>query len=183
MRCTGNISPPRGCVLSFIDGFSSIKPFFHQVAEFVRPPPAASSAVFTWLAAHGLTPTSVSPFNDILQVTLPVREANALLAADFRTFTHVASGTRSVRTLSYAVPAALQAHIRFVHPTVAFLPPLRVPGVAAIKVNYTRRSEGVERRASGAIPASCAFDTNPVCIPFSLGTTGVGDVLTHLCGI
>ncbi|KAJ7362345.1 subtilisin-like protein [Mycena albidolilacea] len=139
------------------------------VAEFVRPPPAASSAVFTWLAAHGLTPTSVSPFNDILQVTLPVREANALLAADFRTFTHVASGTRSVRTLSYAVPAAMQAHIRFVHPTVAFVPPLRVPGVAVVKANHTRRSEGVERRASVAIPASCAFDTNPSCLQAVFG--------------
>ncbi|KAJ6513955.1 subtilisin-like protein [Mycena vulgaris] len=140
-----------------------------EVEEFVKPSPATVSAVSTWLAAHGLTPTSISPFNDVLQIILPVREASALLAADFRAFTHVESGTRSVRTLSYAVPAALQAHVRFVHPTVAFVPPLRVPGVASINLNHTRRSETVERRASDAIPASCAFDTNPSCLQAVFG--------------
>ncbi|KAJ7671081.1 peptidase S8/S53 domain-containing protein [Mycena rosella] len=140
-----------------------------EVAEFVKPPPATFSAVSRWLAAHGLTPTSVSPLNDVLQITLPVGEANALLAADFRALTHVASGTRSVRTLSYAVPAPLQAHIRFVHPTVAFVPPLRVPGVASINVNHTRRFTPVERHASDAIPASCAFDTNPLCLQAVFG--------------
>ncbi|KAJ7733968.1 family S53 protease [Mycena metata] len=138
-----------------------------EVAEFVNPPPATVSAISTWLAAHGLTPKSVSTFDDFLQITLPVGKANTLLAADFRTFTHVASGTRSVRTLSYALPAALKAHIRFVHPTVAFVPPLRVPGVAAVKVNPTRRSEAVEPRAS--IPASCAFDTGPSCLQAVFG--------------
>ncbi|KAJ6528373.1 subtilisin-like protein, partial [Mycena vulgaris] len=140
-----------------------------EVEEFVKPPPATLSAVSEWLAAHGLTPTSVSPFNDVLQIILPVREASALLAADFRVFAHVASGTRSVRTLSYAVPATLQAHIRFVHPTVAFVPPLRVPRVHASNVNHTRRSEAVERRASDAIPASCAFDNNPSCLQAIFG--------------
>ncbi|KAJ7493800.1 subtilisin-like protein, partial [Mycena latifolia] len=140
-----------------------------EVAEFVKPPPVTLSAVSTWLAAHGLTPTSVSPSNDVLQITLSVREANALLAANFRAFTHVASGTRSVRTLSYAVPAAIQAHIRSVHPTIAFVPPLRVPGLAAININHTRRSEAVERRASDPIPASCAFDTNPSCLQAVFG--------------
>ncbi|KAF7365967.1 Family S53 protease [Mycena venus] len=126
-----------------------------ELAEFVKPPPATPSAVSTWLAAHGLTPTSVSPFNDVLQITLPVREANALLAADFRSFTHVPSGTRSVRTLSYAIPVALQPHIRFVHPTVAFVPP-------------PARSR-IERRASDPIPASCAFDTDPSCLQAVFG--------------
>ncbi|KAJ7016502.1 Pro-kumamolisin, activation domain-containing protein [Mycena alexandri] len=138
-----------------------------EASEFVKPPPATVFAVSNWLAAHGRTPKSISPFDDFLQITLPVGKANTLLAADFRTFTHVASGTRSVRTLSYAVPAALQAHIRFVHPTVAFIPPLHVPGVAAVKVSHTRRSEAVEPRAS--IPASCAFDTGPSCLQAVFG--------------
>ncbi|KAJ7764277.1 subtilisin-like protein [Mycena metata] len=154
-----------------------------EVAKFVNPPPATVSAVSTWLAAHGLTPKSISPFDDFLQITLPVGKANILLAADFRTFTHVASGTRSVRTLSYAVPAALQAHIRFVHPTVAFVPPLRVPGVAAVKVNDTRRSEAVEPRAS--IPASCEFDTGPSCLQvvFGIPTAKANDSASNVLGV
>ncbi|KAJ7486739.1 subtilisin-like protein [Mycena latifolia] len=156
-----------------------------EVAEFVKPPPVTLSAVSTWLAAHGLTPTSVSPSNDVLQITLSVREANTLLAADFRAFTHVASGTRSVRTLSYAVPAAIQAHIRSVHPTVAFVPPLRVLGVAAINVNHTRRSEAVERRASDPIPASCAFDTNPSCLQavFGIPSAKVNHSASNVLGV
>ncbi|KAJ6556181.1 family S53 protease [Mycena capillaripes] len=158
-----------------------------QVAEFVKPSPASLSSVSGWLAEHGLTPTSISPFNDVLQITLPVRAANALLAADFRAFTHVASGTRSVRTLSYAVPAALQPHIRFVHPTLAFVPPLRVPGVTAIKANHTRRSnsEAAERRTSDLFPASCAFDTNPSCLQgvFGIPTATANHSASNVLGV
>ncbi|KAJ6506592.1 subtilisin-like protein [Mycena sanguinolenta] len=154
-----------------------------EVSEFVSPPPATFSAVSTWLAAHDLIPKSISPFADLLQITLPVGKANALLAADFRTFMHVASGTRSVRTLSYAVPAALQAHIRFVHPTVAFVPPLRVPGVSAVKVNHTRRSEAVEPRAS--TPASCAFLVDPSCLQdvFGIPSAKANHSVSNVLGV
>ncbi|KAJ7020901.1 family S53 protease-like protein [Mycena alexandri] len=113
-----------------------------RIRQTPRPPPSLPSPT-------GSPRTVVLPRASRLSMTFcklpfPWGKANTLLAADFRTFTHVASGTRSVRTLSYAVPAALQAHIRFVHPTVAFIPPLHVPGVAAVKVNHTRRSEAVE---------------------------------------
>ncbi|KAJ6556970.1 Pro-kumamolisin, activation domain-containing protein, partial [Mycena vulgaris] len=156
-----------------------------EVAEFVKPPLTTLSPVSAWLTAHGLIPTSVLPLNDVLQITLPVRKANTLLAADFYAFTHVASGTRTVRTLSYAIPAALQAHIRFVHPTVAFVPPLRVPGVAAINVNYTRRSEAVERRASDAIPASCVFDADPSCLQaiFGIPTAKANHSASNVLGV
>ncbi|KAJ6560521.1 subtilisin-like protein [Mycena vulgaris] len=128
-----------------------------EVEEFVKPPPATLSAVSEWLAAHGLTPTSVSPFNDVLQIILPVRE--------------VGCGLPRVRTCGerHEERAHIVAHIRFVHPTVAFVPPLRVPRVHASNVNHTRRSEAVERRASDAIPASCAFDNNPSCLQAIFG--------------
>ncbi|KAJ7927036.1 family S53 protease [Mycena leptocephala] len=156
-----------------------------EVEEFVKPLPATLSPVSAWLTAHGLTPTSILPFNDVLQITLPVSEANALLAADFRAFTHVASGTRSIRTLSYAVPAALQAHIRFVHPTIAFVPPLRAPRVAPIKVNHTRHSKAVQRRASDAVPASCAFDTNPSCLQgvFGIPSAKANNSASNVLGV
>ncbi|KAJ7612282.1 family S53 protease [Roridomyces roridus] len=121
-----------------------------EIAEFVQPRPETLSAVTTWLTSHGISPvpTSVSPFNDVLQITIPVRQANVLLGADFQAFVHETSGTRMVRTLSYGIPAKMESHIRYVHPTTAFVPP---PARAATS-------------PSAAIPASCAFDTNPGCL-------------------
>ncbi|KAJ7636361.1 family S53 protease-like protein [Roridomyces roridus] len=119
-----------------------------EIAEFVNPPAETLSVVTTWLTSRGITPVplSSSPFNDVLQITVPARQANVLLGADFQAFVHEASGTRMVRTLSYAIPAEMVSHIRYVHPTTAFVPP---PARAATSVT---------------IPASCAFDTNPGCL-------------------
>jgi tripeptidyl-peptidase-1 len=132
---------------------------------FVRPTGATISAVSEWLSEHGLTAKNVSPGGDLLEITLPVSKANTLLATQFSSFTHVASGKSSIRTLAYSVPATLQAHIQYVHPTVLFVPPLSgVPSVTAIEVS---KREPVEERAApgaDAVPASCASIANPVFI-------------------
>ncbi|KAJ7892684.1 family S53 protease [Mycena leptocephala] len=155
-----------------------------EMLTFVRPTGATISAVSEWLSEHGLTAKNVSPGGDLLEITLPVSKANTLLATQFSSFTHVASGKTSIRTLAYSVPATLQAHIQYVHPTVLFVPPLSgVPSVTAIEVS---KREPVEERAApgaDAVPASCASIANPSCIvqtydfPTALATSSASNVL------
>ena len=45
--------------------------------------------------------------------------ANALLDADFAVYTHSDTGKQVIRTMSYSIPAALQGHLDFVHPTIS----------------------------------------------------------------
>jgi tripeptidyl-peptidase I len=90
-----------------------------QVEAFVAPSSATTAAVNEWLTSNGLTASSISPAGDMLAFSIPVSQANQLLAADFTVFTHQATGEQTIRTLSYSVPAALTSHIQFVHPTTA----------------------------------------------------------------
>lgn len=41
--------------------------------------------------------------------------------ADFTIFKHVASGKESILTLSYSIPASLESHLSFVHPTTKYV--------------------------------------------------------------
>ncbi|KAF7304219.1 Serine protease S53 [Mycena indigotica] len=136
-----------------------------KIAEYVKPPAETLSAVNAWLDSHGISAKSVSAAGDILQITVPVKTANSLLAADFVQFQHIESGKKSVRTLKYSVPAELQSSIKFIHPTVAFVPPLKgIPGVTAINhVPETKREEFVELQGR-AVPSSCASIVTPACV-------------------
>ncbi|KAJ7466252.1 family S53 protease-like protein [Mycena galericulata] len=152
-----------------------------EVAEYVKPTSETLTTVTAWLSENGVTPTSVSPAGDLLQISLSVQQADALLAAQFSAFTHVASGTTRVRTLAYSVPAALAQHIQFVHPTVAFIPPLSGrPGVTAI--NHKRT---VSPRAADAVPASCASVVNPACLEALYGfpTAKANNSASNIIGV
>ncbi|KAJ7743516.1 family S53 protease [Mycena maculata] len=136
-----------------------------EVAEYVKPTAETLSAVSEWLSENGITAKSVSPAGDLLQFSIPVSKAEALLATTFSSFTHVASGTTSIRTLSYSIPAVLKGHIQFVHPTIAFVPPpVGKPGVTAI--NHKREPRKVSRSSltADAIPNSCASIVEPACL-------------------
>ncbi|KAJ6480923.1 family S53 protease [Mycena sanguinolenta] len=134
------------------------------VLSFVKPTPSTISDVSAWLSENGITATSASPAGDLLEIKLAVGKANTLLGTQFGAFTHTANGKTIIRTLSYSIPASLQSHIRFIHPTIAFVPPLSLPSVNAVKV---KRDTVVEERVeptSVAVPASCANVVNPACI-------------------
>ncbi|KAJ7114159.1 family S53 protease [Mycena crocata] len=134
-----------------------------EVAKYVKPTTDTLSAVTEWLNENDLVATAVSPSGDLLQISLPISKANDLLSTEFSAFKHVATGAESIRTLAYSVPASLQAHVKFVHPTIAFVPPLRgLPGVTA--VNHKRAEPTAD-----AIPASCASVVTPACLQAMYG--------------
>ncbi|KAJ6567945.1 family S53 protease [Mycena vulgaris] len=137
----------------------------NEVAAFVRPSHETASVVGEWLSENGLTAKPITPAGDIVQITLPVAQANELLSTDFAVFTHVESGVESIRTLEYSVPAALAEHIDFFHPTTSFTRPLTSKAkFAAIraKPNSTAVADAVP--VAGAVPASCASTVTPACL-------------------
>ncbi|KAJ7167986.1 family S53 protease-like protein [Mycena filopes] len=134
-----------------------------EVAEFVKPTDETLTVVNEWLSENDITSTAVTPAGDILQIAIPVAKANTLLATDFSVFTHVESGKTSIRTLEYSIPAALQAHVDFLHPTTSFTRPAAAPKFTAVKkLSETPVSDAAP--ISNAVPASCATVVTPACL-------------------
>ncbi|KAJ7867806.1 family S53 protease [Mycena leptocephala] len=132
-----------------------------EVAEFVKPTDETLNAVNQWLAENNIASKPVTPAGDMLEISIPVTQANDLLSAEFSVFTHVASGATSIRTLQYSVPTILQSHIDFVHPTISFSSPLSsVPKFTAIRSPKPTDTAPV----TDAVPASCGSIITPTCL-------------------
>lgn len=91
----------------------------YQVEKFVAPTAESTEAVTAWLKEAGLTATPLTPAGDWLTVSIPVSKANELFDADFAVYTHSETGKQAIRTLSYSIPADLEGHLDFVHPTIS----------------------------------------------------------------
>lgn len=83
----------------------------------MKPAQVSVDAVNAFLQSNGINATTLSPAGDWLGFSVPVSKANEMFDADFSVFKHVASGARSIRTLSYSIPSSLQGHLDVVHPT------------------------------------------------------------------
>ena len=116
----------------------------------------------------------------MLNINVTIAQANALLNANFSTYTHTASNTTVVRTLSYSLPSDLDNHVEFIYPTtqydlramnaettltivLRFIPPTssklnsKIVGSQAL---YT--STKVSKRAD--VPSQCNENINPSCL-------------------
>ncbi|KAJ7491686.1 peptidase S8/S53 domain-containing protein [Mycena galericulata] len=135
-----------------------------EVAEFVRPTDETSAAVREWLLDYGIPSKAVTPAGDVLQIVIPVVKANEILSTQFSDFTHIETGTTSLRTLAYSIPSALLGHIDFVHPTTSFTRPIRSrPKFTALK-RKRGNSTAHAPMVSNAVPASCASEITPACL-------------------
>lgn len=88
----------------------------------MAPTSDSVAAVTAWLEEHGLSATSASPAGDWLSVNVNVGQANSLLLADYSLFTHDDTGSETIRTLEYSLPADVQAHVACIHPTTTCVP-------------------------------------------------------------
>lgn len=75
-----------------------------------------------FLQENGLTGKSLSPAGDWVGFQATVSQANALFDADFQVFKHEDTGSESIVTMAYSVPADLAGHVDLVHPTVTYVP-------------------------------------------------------------
>lgn len=95
-----------------------------QVAELVAPHPDALELVNSWLDHHGIS-SSISTTqggNRLTLIGVPVSKANDILGASFQLYQHAVTNDTVLRTVSYALPAALHAHVQTVVPTTFFGP-------------------------------------------------------------
>ncbi|KAA1475870.1 family S53 protease [Dentipellis sp. KUC8613] len=133
-----------------------------ETEAFVAPTQESLDAVNAFLTSQGLTATKFSPAGDILAVNMTVEQANKAFATQFTTFTHEASGQQSVRTLEYSIPAALQGHLDFVHPTVTFSRPLS--GKPLMSIPLPPNVNPAKNLTGDAVPASCSSVITPACL-------------------
>jgi len=94
-----------------------------QVAGLVAPHPDTLELVNSWLEYHGVSPSSISTTHggSWLTVTgVPVSQANGLLGASYQLYRHAGTKEIILRTIGYALPAALQARVQTVAPTTYF---------------------------------------------------------------
>lgn len=108
-------------VMKTFHNMESSLTFASQVEKFVAPTAQTSDAVNAWLQQAGLNATTVSPAGDVLRISVPVSKANELFDADFAVYTHSGTGKQAIRTMSYSIPASLEGHLDFVHPTITFV--------------------------------------------------------------
>ncbi|KAJ7163455.1 tripeptidyl peptidase A [Mycena crocata] len=125
--------------------------------------------VQTWLATHGATSVKWSASQDWVSAAVPVSAAERMLSTRFGVFEHARSGHRVVRALSYSLPTDLLPHIDFVHPTTAFLDPLRhgVGRFSAETDELAARRSQLEKRPvvlnQSDFP-SCVAVVDPPCV-------------------
>ncbi|KAH8984507.1 subtilisin-like protein [Lactarius akahatsu] len=97
-----------------------------QIAELVSPPPGTLEFVNSWLEYHGVPSSSVSTTHGGTTLTLSgvsIMQANALLGASYQLYKHVETNETVVRTVGYALPAALHRLVQTVAPTTCFSTP------------------------------------------------------------
>ncbi|KAF8271680.1 subtilisin-like protein [Lactarius quietus] len=94
-----------------------------QVAELAGPHPHTLNLVRSWLIHHDIPFSSFSMThggNTLVLTGVSIIQANKLLGASYQLYRHVKSNVTVVRTIGYALPAALHSHVWTVAPTTHF---------------------------------------------------------------
>ena len=111
-----------------------------QAEELVSPHPDTLDLVRAWLLHHGIRPSSISASHGGSWLTVTdvlVPQANQLLSASYQLYRNSETNDTIIRTVSFALPAVLHAHIQTVEPTTYF--------------PSTRMRQTLSRRSFGAI--------------------------------
>src|SRR6266702_3577994 len=95
-----------------------------QVAQLVAPHPDTLELIYSWLEHHDVPSSSISTTHGGSWLTLtgvPVTQANKLLGASYQLYRPTGTNdTAILRTIGYALPAVLHAHVETVVPTTTF---------------------------------------------------------------
>ncbi|KAH8989921.1 peptidase S8/S53 domain-containing protein [Lactarius hatsudake] len=107
---------------------SKVRPIYlpprMHVSTLVAPHPDTLELVHSWLEYQGVHTLSVTQSGNWLKlIGLPVSQADDLLGASFRLYRHTDTNDTILRTLSYALPEVLHAHVQTITPTTYFGPP------------------------------------------------------------
>ncbi|KAK3901214.1 peptidase-like protein [Staphylotrichum tortipilum] len=90
------------------------------LSALMAPRAESTVAVRTWLRSAGISDASVDDAGEWINLRVTVREASALLDADFGVWGHDGTNVKRVRALKYSVPDEVTQHIKMVAPVVRF---------------------------------------------------------------
>jgi tripeptidyl-peptidase-1 len=122
-----------------------------QVSQLAAPHPETLELVSSWLAYNGVPPSSISVTLGggwLTAAAVPVSRANKLLGASYQLYNHIQTNETILRTVGYALPAALHIHVQTIAPTTAF--------------TSTQDVQQTPRSRSGGAAAEAAASGEPV---------------------
>jgi len=90
------------------------------LSVLMAPRAESTAAVRSWLRSAGISDASVEDSGEWINLRVSVREATALLDADFGVWGHDGTNVKRVRALKYSVPDEVTQHIKMVAPVVRF---------------------------------------------------------------
>ncbi|KAF8264518.1 subtilisin-like protein [Lactarius quietus] len=125
-----------------------------QVADLVAPHSDTVKLVESWLNFYDVPSSSfsMSHLGNWLKVTgVRVSQANSLLGASYRLYRHAETNDTILRTMSYAIPAALQDLVQTVTPSTYFPSPPTLRKTLRMRNGSAALEEagGVTSRQSG----------------------------------
>ncbi|KAH9165153.1 subtilisin-like protein [Lactarius sanguifluus] len=122
------------------------------------PHPETLELVTSWLAHHGMRPSSILTTHGGAWLTVSnvlVSRANEMLGASYQLYRHAKVNDTIIRTVSYALPDVLHSHIQAVAPTTYFA------SARTLRQTSRRRSVGVDAALAEAEATSdiCIWST------------------------
>lgn len=91
-----------------------------ELKERLRPGPAVSSKIVSWLNAENISRESTQVDGNWFTFKATVLQAERMLNTKFSYFRHEASGATVIRTLGYSVPEDIHPHVLLIQPTTRF---------------------------------------------------------------
>ena len=146
-----------------------------QVTELVAPHPDTLELVGSWLAHHEVPYSAVSITHGGSWLTIknvPLTKANALLGAEYQFYHQAETNETVIRTISYALPAALHEHVQTVAPTTYFGALRALRKTSKLVLNGPKLPKGdIELQDAAAtfvpgtpVPSSCSSAITPTCL-------------------
>lgn len=140
---------------------------FEEMNALLRPPAEATSALRVWLEDSGVhwdSQVTTNPAGDIIEVTLPVSNAERLLQAEYLALTAAQRTTPILRTGRYTLPATVARYIDTVGPTTRI--PLRAMKVASSSASpseYTTPASLRERYGATGVASTSTKNSFALC--------------------
>ncbi|KAI0425842.1 peptidase S8/S53 domain-containing protein [Xylaria sp. FL1042] len=92
-----------------------------QIDAIVAPRAESKDLLFEWLGNHSLADgATLNSRGNVVKVNATISQAEALLRANYNSYTNTNTGAKASRALSVHVPEALVGHIDVIQPTTFF---------------------------------------------------------------
>ncbi|RJE24912.1 Tripeptidyl-peptidase [Aspergillus sclerotialis] len=126
-----------------------------QIKDLMRPPPAVSDLIRSWLIEEGVPDGAIEDTGDWIKFSVPVRQAEKIMRTKFYDFQNTGGGNVKTRTLQYSVPDAIASIVETIQPTTFF---------GQSDVHLMNSAPVHKRNVDFAAPGDCHSAVVPDCL-------------------